>query len=280
MGWFHRTLCDLLDEFLAAVIAKKSPRLMIFSPPQHGKSELVSRRFPAYALGRYPHLRVIACSYAASLAFDLSRDLQNLMDSEAYHRLFPGVAIPGVFGVRGSATRRLENFGIVGHAGSYRCAGADGSLTGKSAEILIVDNPHKNAAEVHSLIIRDVLYRNFQTSLRTRVQDGGGVIVISMRWHTDDLAGRLLQNEPGRWKVVSFPAIALEDEEHRRARRGAVTRAVFAGGVGGVAGVARRIHIQQLVSAESDARNRLFVEALQVALLAISRHELASGDGG
>jgi len=89
-------------------------------------------------------------------------------------------------------------------------------LTGKSAEILVVDDPHKNAAEVHSLVIRDVLYRNFQTSLRTGVQDGGGMIIISTRWHTDDLVGRLLENEPGRWKVVSFPAIALEDEEHRR----------------------------------------------------------------
>ena len=120
MGWFHRTLCGLLDSFLADVVAKHSPRVVVQAPPQHGKSELVSRRFPAYALGRYPHLRVIACSYAASLAFDLSRDLQNLMDSEAYHKLFPNVVIPGQFGVRGSATRGLENFGIVGHKGSSR----------------------------------------------------------------------------------------------------------------------------------------------------------------
>jgi hypothetical protein len=63
-------LCDLLDEFLSAVIAKKAPRLIIQAPPQHGKSELVSRRFPAYVLGKYPHLRLIACSYGAILAFE------------------------------------------------------------------------------------------------------------------------------------------------------------------------------------------------------------------
>jgi hypothetical protein len=95
MGWFHRTLCDLLDEFLADVVAKKSPRLLVQAPPQHGKSELVSRRFPAYALGRHPHLRVMACSYAASLAFELSGDLQRIMDGELFHKLFPNVGHPG-----------------------------------------------------------------------------------------------------------------------------------------------------------------------------------------
>jgi hypothetical protein len=132
-------LCDLLDEFLSAVIAKKAPRLIIQAPPQHGKSELVSRRFPAYVLGKYPHLRLIASSYGASLAFDLSRDVQTIMDGEPYHRLFPTVAIPGQYAVRGSATRKIDDFGIVGHNGSYRAAGVDGAVTGKSAEILLVE---------------------------------------------------------------------------------------------------------------------------------------------
>jgi hypothetical protein len=80
-------LSDLLDEFLSAVIAKKAPRLIIQAPPQHGKSELASRRFPAYVLGKYPHLRLIASSYGVSLAFDLSRDVQTITDGEPYHRL-------------------------------------------------------------------------------------------------------------------------------------------------------------------------------------------------
>jgi predicted phage terminase large subunit-like protein len=216
MGWFHRTLCDLLDSFLADVVAKRSPRLIVQAPPQFGKSELTSRRFPAYALGRYPHLRIIATSYGASLAFDLSGDVQRIMDSDAYHRLFPMVAIPGQYAVRGSATRKIDDFGIVGHSGSYRAAGVDGAVTGKSAEVLICDDPHKNYAECHSLTIRDSIYKNFQTALKPRLQDGGGILIVSTRWHLDDLCGRLLESEPERWRVVSFPAIATADEEHMK----------------------------------------------------------------
>lgn len=169
MGWFYAELAHLLDEFLADVIAKRSPRLMLFAPPQHGKSELVSRRFPAYVLGMYPHLRIIATSYGASLAFDLSSDVQRIMDSDRYHRLFPTVAIPGQYAVRGSATRRIDDFGIVGHSGSYRCAGVDGAVTGRSCELLLLDDPHKNHSEAHSLSIRDGIWKNFTTALRTRV---------------------------------------------------------------------------------------------------------------
>jgi hypothetical protein len=89
MGWFHRTLCGLLDEFLDDVVAKRSPRVILCSPPQFGKSELVSRRFPPYLLGRHPSLRVIATSYGSSLANDLSRDVQAIMDSNGFHKLFP-----------------------------------------------------------------------------------------------------------------------------------------------------------------------------------------------
>jgi predicted phage terminase large subunit-like protein len=216
MGWFHAELARLLEQFLEDVIQKRAPRLMLFAPPQHGKSELVSRRFPAYALGRHLHLRVIATSYGASLAFDLSSDEQRIMDSDSYHRLFPGTVIPGQFGVRGSVTRKLDNFGIVGHSGSYRAAGVDGAVTGKSAEILIVDDPFKNYLDAHSFTTRDNIWKNFSTALRTRVQDGGGILIVSTRWHLDDLCGRLLEREPERWTVVSFPAIATEDEEHRK----------------------------------------------------------------
>jgi hypothetical protein len=135
MGWFHAELAQLLEEFLSDVIAGRSPRLMLFAPPQHGKSELVSRRFPAYVLGREPWLRIIATSYGASLAFDLSSDVQAIMDGDLYHRLFPSVVIPGQHAPRGTAIRRIDNFGIVGHPGSYRAAGVDGAVTGKSAEI-------------------------------------------------------------------------------------------------------------------------------------------------
>ena len=83
-------------------------------------------------------------------------------------------------------------------------------------KILIVDDPFKNYLEAHSLAIRDGIWKNFTTALRTRVQDGGGILIVSTRWHLDDLCGRLLEREPERWRVVSFPATATGDEEHRK----------------------------------------------------------------
>lgn len=88
MGWFHREVCRELDEFLADVVAGKSPRLILTAPPRHGKSQLVSREFPAYLLGRYPDMSVIACSYSSDLSTRMNRDVQRIMDSPAYHRLF------------------------------------------------------------------------------------------------------------------------------------------------------------------------------------------------
>jgi hypothetical protein len=89
-------------------------------------------------------------------------------------------------------------------------------MTGKSAEIALIDDPIKNHLEAHSLTIREGIWNNFASSLRTRVQEGGGVVLVTTRWHQDDLSGRLQQNEAGRWKGVSFPAIAIEHEEHRK----------------------------------------------------------------
>ena len=89
MGWVHEEVCAELDAFLADVVAGRSPRLMLTMPPRHGKSELASRRFPAYALGRYPDLSVISTSYAADLSSRMNRDVQRVIDSPEYRELSP-----------------------------------------------------------------------------------------------------------------------------------------------------------------------------------------------
>jgi hypothetical protein len=88
-GWFHRVVASEADRFLAAVADRQSPRLILTAPPQHGKSELISRRLPAFALGRNPDLKIIATSYSADRAVDFSGDVQRIMDSESYHALSP-----------------------------------------------------------------------------------------------------------------------------------------------------------------------------------------------
>ena len=132
-GWFSKEVCEALDQFLEDVIAKKSPRLMLFSPRRHGKSELVSRRFPAYALGKHPDLDIIAASYGATLASELCRDVQRIIDSPEYVSVFPDTKLVGPGSRAANAVRTSDAFDIVGHKGSYFCAGVGGGATGRGS---------------------------------------------------------------------------------------------------------------------------------------------------
>lgn len=217
-GWFNRVLARELDRFLADVIAEKSPRLIIEAPPRHGKSELASRRFPAYALGRYPDLSFIGTSYSSDLASQMNRDVQRIIDAEAYRRLFPDTTLWGS-NIRtvadGSYLRNSDIFEIVDHQGVYKSAGVGAGITGRGGRILLIDDPVKDAKEAHSETVRKGIWEWFSTTLYTRCEPGGGILLIMTRWHLDDLAGRLQENmKKGgeKWRVVRFPAIAETDE--------------------------------------------------------------------
>lgn len=215
-GWFHRITCQELDSFLSDVVAKRSPRLMILAPPRHGKSEMASRRFPAFALGKHPDLSIIGTSYAGDLASSMNRDTQRIIESEEFAEVFPETRMPR----RGDAMykRGSDIFEIVGHKGVYRSAGRGGGITGKGGEILLIDDPLKDMEEALSDTIRNSLWDWYTSTLYTRRAPGAGILVMLTRWHHDDLAGRLLKamRQGGeQWKVVEFPAIAEKDEEHR-----------------------------------------------------------------
>ena len=218
-GWFAREVCAELDWFLEEVAARRSPRLILQAPPRHGKSELVSRRFPAYAMGRFPDLSIIATSYAADLASRMNRDVQRIIDSPAYRGIFPGTRLWGK-NVRsmadGSFMRNSDLFEVVNRKGSYRSAGVGGGITGMGGDILIVDDPIKDAEQANSKVYRAKVWEWFTSTLYTRRMPGGGVLLIMTRWHEDDLAGRLLdaaaKGEGEPYRVVNFPAIAEKDE--------------------------------------------------------------------
>ena len=120
----------------------------------------------------------------------------------------------------GNYLRNSDLFEIVGHRGSYRSAGVGGGITGMGGDILIVDDPFKDRAEADSPTIRRKVWEWYTSTLYTRLAPGGGILVINTRWHMDDLSGRLLEaartGEGDQWRVVNFPAIAEEDEPHRR----------------------------------------------------------------
>lgn len=222
MGWVHKIICIELDKFLQAVVERKSPRLIITMPPRSGKSQIVSRMFPAYAFGKYPDLSIIASSYSSDLASRMNRDVQRIMDDELYANLFPETKLYGKnirTTAKGSYLRNSDIFEIVGHSGVYRSAGVGGGVTGMGADVAIVDDAVKDRMSADSSTIRQNIWDWYTSTLYTRLAPGGGVIVMNTRWHSDDLTGRLLEaeraGEGDHWKVINFPAIAEQDEYYQ-----------------------------------------------------------------
>lgn len=221
LGKVHIEICRELDRFLTDVLEKRSPRLIICMPPRHGKSELVSRKFPAFSLGVCPDLEIISTSYSASLATKFNRAVQGIIDSKPFHEVFPKTALAGSrFALRTDAkvSRTTEDFGIVCHRGSYRSCGVGGGITGMGADIAIIDDPFKDRQEANSPTIREGVWDWYTSTLYTRLSQGGGVIVMCTRWHVDDLIGRLIdaQDYGDKWRIVNFPAIAEHDESFRK----------------------------------------------------------------
>ena len=221
-GWFHKLLAAALDKFLDDVVNKRSPRLMIFTAPRHGKSELTSKRFPAYALGRHPDMQFIGTSWGADLASSVNRDVQRIIDSDTYGELFPGTTLWGK-NIRtvadGSYLRNSDIFEIVNHKGQYKSAGRGGGLPGRGGDIVVMDDVVKDNEEANSPVIRAATWDWYTNDVYTRLMPGGGILFIMTRRHEDDIAGHLLSNmKKGgeQWEVISFPAVAEQDEEFRK----------------------------------------------------------------
>lgn len=216
-GWFSRQIDYELERFYNEVVDGKQPRLMIFAPPRHGKSEKFSRRFPAWVLGRDPDLQIIAASYSADLAYRMNRDVQRIIDSERYRCVFPETRLNSK-NVKTVSTQWMRNsdlFEIVDHRGAYRAAGVGGGITGMGADIGIIDDPVKDKSEARSLTVQNSVYEWYTSTFYTRLSERSGVLLGMTRWHLDDLAGKLLADARGgadQWRVVSFPAVAEEDE--------------------------------------------------------------------
>ena len=210
-GWVHKDVCKRLEEFSKKVVAKESPRLMLFLPPRHGKSTLASVAFPAWHLGRNPQHEFISCSYSGSLAMGFSRKVRGLLREPTYKTAFETRLDPE----SQSAEAWLTTAG-----GGFVAAGVGGGITGKGAHVLVIDDPVKNREDAESQNNRDANWDWYTSTAYTRLAPGGGVLVILTRWHDDDLAGRLLKAtaEGGDdWEVVRYPAIAESEEQYRDA---------------------------------------------------------------
>jgi predicted phage terminase large subunit-like protein len=211
-GWVHEDICTRLEKFSEDVAAGLSPRLMILMPPRHGKSELASKNFPAWHLGRHPEHEFIACSYNLSLAMGFSRKVKQIIEDPAYKGVFQTRLDPN--------NQSTEEWGLAGQRGGYVAAGIGGPITGKGAHVLVIDDPVKNAEEADSADGREKIWEWYLSTAYTRLAPGGGVLVIQTWWHDDDLSGRLQlmmrqgaeDEDVDQFEVVKYPAVAEHDE--------------------------------------------------------------------
>lgn len=195
---------ELIAAKLEAVERGEIKRLMITMPPRHGKSELASRRFPAWFIGRNPGKQVIAASYNSDLASDFGREVRNIVASPEYCALFDCT-----LAIDSKAANRWHT----DKGGMYVAAGVGTAITGRGADILLIDDPFKDRQEADSEITRQRVWDWYTSTAYTRLMPGGAVVVINTRWHDDDLSGKLLaeQDHGGdNWEVLSLPAIQAD----------------------------------------------------------------------
>lgn len=195
----------LLNRVLMAAAAGErwAQRVIVEMPPRTGKSDLVSGYFPSWYSGVYPDNKLILASYESGLASLWGQRNRDLL--EAYGT--------DVFGIQVRGDSKAKNdWRIQGHKGGMFTTGIGGALTGRGAHGAIIDDPVKNAQEALSPTYRDRAKEWYKSTLRTRLEPDGFIIVIQTRWHEDDLAGWLQTEFPDDWLVISLPAIADEDE--------------------------------------------------------------------
>jgi len=237
-GWVHEDICRRLTKFLKAIEDGRTPRLMLFMPPRHGKSMIASHHFPAWGLGHHPHMEFIAASYGSSLPMGFSRKVRSFLRDRRYQAMFPDTKLDRTNeNVEGWSTTR---------GGGYIPAGVGRGITGKGAHCFIVDDPIKDAEEADSETVRQSTWDWWGSTAYTRLAPNAGVLVIQTRWHDDDLSGRMIfqmkeelkeaaelkeihenqgmkpkeiqakydqaLREIDQWEIIEYPAISNHDE--------------------------------------------------------------------
>lgn len=207
---FHVHVAEALDR----VVSGECKRLMIFAPPQHGKSELVSVRLPAFWLAKNPDSPVILASYATDLAKTHSRQARDVVESNEFKALFGDLSPYELPIETRDDSRAVHEWQLAAPArGGLRAVGVSKGLTGHPGMLGIIDDPHADWEEAQSPTMREKAFNWYRSVFRTRIWEGGAIVIIMTRWHEDDLAGKLLKSQPEQWEVLRFPALAESQEE-------------------------------------------------------------------
>ena len=202
-GRHHRIIADKFNR----IAQGKLKRLIVCLPPRHSKSEFASTYLPAWMMGLNGTLKIIQCTHTAELAVRFGRKVRNLIDSEDYKNIFPDLRLQADNKSAGRWTTNQE--------GESFYAGVGGAITGRGADLLIIDDPHSEQ-DALSPKAMDSAYEWYTSGPRQRLQPGGTIIIVMTRWSTKDLVGRLLKKQgddhADQWEVVEFPAIMPESE--------------------------------------------------------------------
>jgi predicted phage terminase large subunit-like protein len=201
-GAHHKRMAEAFER----VANGTCKRLIINMPPRHTKSEFASYLLPAWFLGRFPHKKVIQASHTAELAVGFGRKVRNLVDSEVYHDIFPELSL--------QSDSKAAGRWNTSKGGDYFAIGVGGAVTGKGADVLIIDDPHSEqeaAMAASNPDVYDKVIEWYTSGPRQRLQPGGAIVIVMTRWSQRDLTGQVLKAAAQRsgedWEVIEFPAI-------------------------------------------------------------------------
>ena len=198
-GRHHRVIAEKLEQ----VAQGKLKRLIINMPPRHSKSELASYLMPAWFLGRNPKLKIIQATMNTELATRFGRKVRDLIADPVYTEIFPDTDL--------KQDRQAAGRWETSVKGEYFAAGVGAAMTGRGADLLIIDDPHSEQDALSSTAY-DMTYEWYTSGPRQRLQPGGSIIIVQTRWSKKDLTGRLLADQgkdvlSDKWEVIEFPAI-------------------------------------------------------------------------
>jgi len=203
--WFHNVICRNIEDWFSG---KGKDKLMVFLPPQHGKSQISTRHAPAWILGKEPNCKVGVAAYNSTVASKFNRDVQRIMDEDEYKQIFD-TRLPSPMDA--NLSRNNHEFDLVKSRGSLVSVGVGGGLTSRQIDVMIIDDVYKDAKEAWSPVQRDNVMEWYRTVVETRLNNGSKVLIVFTRWHEEDLAGKLLEEQPKQWDVVKIPAIKVND---------------------------------------------------------------------
>lgn len=206
VNWHHRAVCNALNDFTNGDIKK----LMVNMPPQHGKTELCTRRLSAFLLGRNPNLRIAVLAYNQKLARKFCREIQRIMETPEYKAVFPGTRLNEknvVTNAKGNYLKNSEEFEIVGHEGYLVARGIDGPLTSYTVDITIFDDPYKSRVEAFSAAYLQRVEAFYDDVIDTRGDNDSQMILTYTMWNYVDIGNKLLRDEAGEWTRLKIKGI-------------------------------------------------------------------------